>query len=67
MAGFEEKITEREQYAFVRTPLGQNRSKTGRAGKSAERFACRAQAGKVRCPSCRGRGLQALVEPTETP
>jgi len=52
IAAFEKKIEAREQYAFKRTSLGQNRSKTGRAGKSAQRFACPAQAGKVRCPSC---------------
>lgn len=52
IATFSERIAAREQYAFVRTSRGQNRSKTGKAGKSAERFSCPAQAGKVICPSC---------------
>jgi hypothetical protein len=52
IATFKERIAAREKYAFVRTSRGQNRSKTGKVGKSAERFSCPAQAGKLICPSC---------------
>jgi len=52
IATFEERIEAREQYAFRRTSLGQNRSKTGRVGKNAQRFTCPAQAGKIACPNC---------------
>ena len=38
-------------YAFVRTSLGQDRSRTGK-GKDAERFMCPAQAGKAVCDNC---------------
>jgi hypothetical protein len=52
IATFEERIEAREQYAFKRTSLGQARSKTGRVGKSAQRFTCPAPAGKIACPNC---------------
>jgi hypothetical protein len=51
IADFQEKIAAREMYAFVRTSLGQGRSKT-RKGKGAERFMCPAQAGKAVCDNC---------------
>ena len=53
IADFQEKIAAREMYAFVRTSLGQDRSRTGKGkGKDAERFMCPAQAGKAVCDNC---------------
>jgi hypothetical protein len=51
IADFEESIAARKMYAFVRTSLDQDRSKTGK-GKDAERFSCPAQAGKVVGTNC---------------
>jgi len=51
IADFHEKIAAREMYAFVRTSLGQDRSKTGKA-KGSEQFMCPAQAGKAVCDNC---------------
>ena len=71
IAAFEERIAAREMYAFVRTSLGQDRSKTGK-GKDAERFACPAQAGKVVCDNCplsrfAPAGLPRVLNPPTTP
>ena len=62
IADFEESIAARKMYAFVRTSLDQDRSKTGK-GKDAERFSCPAQAGKVLGTNC----PLSMADPADLP
>ncbi len=50
IAEFKAKIAARELYAFARVSRGRTVTETGKGG--IERFACPAQAGKIKCPNC---------------